>query len=208
MVGAGLILADLVQAYEAPSPDANWAIAIDLAKMRKSNWQAYKVMSAVVSRWNALYANPNYPLSIYYGGEYADTLEDAEIPDDDTHALVVLGLELADGQMQSELKGRCDAAAAAARSFPHALLVCSGGQTGENNPEEHTEARLMKDYLVSECGIDDSRVLIEERACTTAENARYTLETLRAHKIETMTIVTSSYHQRRAQVVFGALAAR
>ena len=83
---------------------------------------------------------------------------------------MVLGYELLNGGMTDELKGRCDAAAAAAKTFPASLLVCSGGATGQNNPQRHTEAGLMKDYLVDECGIAAERVFTDERALTTAEN--------------------------------------
>ena len=44
-------------------------------------------------------------------------------------------------------------AAIAARVFPDSILVCSGGATGDNNPERHTEAGLMKQYLAGTCGI-------------------------------------------------------
>ena len=109
--------------------------------------------------------------------------------------------------MTDELVGRCRAAAAAARSFPSAILVCSGGATGKNNPEGRTEAGLMKDYLVDTCGIDAGRIFTDERAMTTLENAANTFEILRANGVETFTIVTSSYHQRWSQVLYNAMAA-
>ena len=109
--------------------------------------------------------------------------------------------------MTAELAGRCDAAAAVARSFPGAIVVCSGGATGENNPEGHTEAGLMKEYLSENCGIDTERIFIDEKAMTTAENAVNTFEILREQRIKTMTIVTSAYHQRWGQAVYNAVGA-
>lgn len=97
--------------------------------------------------------------------------------------------------------------AAAARALPSAILVCSGGATGENNPEGHTEAGLMKKYLSEICGIDAERIFIDEKAMTTAENAVNTFEILRKNRIKTMTIVTSAYHQRWGQAVYNAVGA-
>ncbi len=108
--------------------------------------------------------------------------------------------------MQPELMGRCDAAAAMARFFPSAILVCSGGATGENNPEGHAEAGLMKAYLVERCGIGAERIFIDEKATTTAENAANTLDILRQQGVQTMTVVTSAYHQRRGQVLYSVMA--
>ena len=109
--------------------------------------------------------------------------------------------------MTEELMGRCDAAAAVARSFPEAILVCSGGPTGANNPDRHTEAGLMKAYLVERCGVDAGRVFTDERAMTTVDNAVNTFAILEERAIETMTIVTSAYHQRRGQAIYNAVAA-
>ena len=85
--------------------------------------------------------------------------------------------------------------------------ICSGGATGPNNPDGHTEAGLMKEYLVRACGIDTSRIFTDESAMTTLENAENTFEILRAKGIRTITIVTSDYHQKWGQVLYNALAA-
>ena len=110
--------------------------------------------------------------------------------------------------MTDELRGRCDAAAAAARAFPESVLVCTGGATGGNNPDGHTEAGRMKDYLVQEHGIAPERVFTDEQALTTAENAVNTFAILRQQGIRAITLVTSSYHQRWGQVLYNAMAAR
>ena len=109
--------------------------------------------------------------------------------------------------MTAELRGRCDAAVEAALAYPDSILVCSGGATGPNNPDGHTEAGLMKAYLV-EHGVPAERVFTDERAMTTAENAVNTFAILQAQEIGTMTIVTSSYHQRWSQVLYNAVAAQ
>ena len=159
---------------------------------------------AVAAHWERVYLDPDYRLLAL--GE--DDPAGLAIPDPAAHAFCVLGYELKDGEMTEELKGRCEAAAAAARAFPEAILVCTGGATGDNNPEGHTEAGLMKDYLTGVCGIDGDRIFTDESAMTTAENAVNTFEILRAQGIRTLTIVTSTYHQCWGQVLYNALSVR
>ena len=65
----------------------------------------------------------------------------------------------------------------------------------------------MKQYLVEVCGIEESRIFTDERAMTTAENAVNTFAIMKAQGVESMTIVTSSYHQRWGQALYNALAA-
>ena len=197
-VTLGTLLTDLVEAYESPSEDDMARIDADVSALDD------EIAEAIAEHWKRVYLDENYTLLLFGKDDPAEL----DIPDPSAHAFVILGYELQNGEMTEELKGRCSAAAAAAQAFPEAILVCSGGATGKNNPEHHTEAGLMRDYLVNVCGIDASRIFIDERARNTAENAIYTFEILRRQEIETMTIVTSAYHQRRAQVLYNALAAQ
>ena len=206
--GAGQLLCDLVEAYESPESGAADAIDADLAEVQKRGQTDYDVAKSVADRWKSVYLDTSYQPCVWGGGQTAPELAQSGIVDGPTHAFVVLGYELKDGQMTNELRGRCDAAAAAARTYPNTLLVCSGGATGKNNPDKHTEAGLMRDYLVGTCGIDATRILADERAMTTAENALNTMEMLKGAGVQTITIVTSTYHQRWGQVVYDAVAAQ
>lgn len=198
----GRLLTDLLIAYEQPGEVDLPRIDADVAAIADEADRA--VAASVAEHWKKVYLDPDYRLLIL-GTDDPALLE---IPDPAAHAFAVLGYALQDGEMTDELKGRCDAAAAAARAFPGSILVCTGGATGPNNPEKHTEAGLMKDYLVNVCGIEAERIFTDERAMTTAENAVNTFAILREQDIRTMTIVTSSYHQRWGQVLYNALAAQ
>ena len=65
----------------------------------------------------------------------------------------------------------------------------------------------MKKYLVQYCGIDSGRIFTDTKALDTAENALNSLKILKEQGIESMTLVTSDYHQRWAQILFNAAAA-
>lgn len=198
------LLSSLVDAYEDPSAENTLRMEACLKAVEDASSRDFEIASAITEHWKKVYLDPDYTLLLYPSEEDPATLE---IPDETAHAFVVLGFELKDGEMQEELKGRCEAAAAAARAFPGSVLVCSGGATGSNNPEKHTEAGLMKAYLTETCGLEASRILTDEKAMTTAENALNTFGMLRDRGIQTMTIVTSAYHQRWGQVLYNALAA-
>ena len=186
----GTFFAHLLDAYDsAVRIDAD-AAALDSGVAR-----------AIAAHWKTVYLG-DYQL-YHYGVD-----DPAALPITGAHAFVVLGYELKNGEMTAELKGRCDAAAAAAMRFPDSILVCTGGATGSNNPERHTEAGLMKAYLADRWGIAPERIFTDELAMTTAENAVNTLDILREQGVEEMTIVTSTYHQRWSQVLFNALAAQ
>jgi len=159
-------------------------------------------LSAVVTDlYKEIYLDAFWPI-------YLDGTDDPSLlPVSGRHAFVILGFQLLDGEMTNELKARCNAAAAAARVFPDSILVCSGGATGENNPYHHTEAGLMKSWLVKHCGIAAGRIYTDEKAMTTQENALNTFEILRRQGVESITLVTSDYHQRRANMLYGVLAA-
>ena len=187
---AAQLLADLVSAVETPEAGDDERIEADLAAIRAVN----------------MYLDPGYELNLYRAGGDAAELTAAGVPDSPGHAIVVLGYELRDGAMQPELEGRCEAAAAAARALPNAILVCSGGATGENNPDRNTEAGLMKAYLTERCGVEAARIYIDEEAMTTQENAVNTFRILQEKGVKTMTIVTSSYHQRWGQTVYHTVA--
>lgn len=202
----GSLLALLKQAYEQPE-EGDWeSVEAELEAISEGSADDGEVARQIAEHWRRVYLEA-YPLRMHTGGERADELEGTALQDSGGHAFVVLGYALKNGKMTPELKGRCDAAAAAARSYPHALLVCSGGATGSNNPENHTEAGLMKDYLVRRCGIDAGRIFTDEKAMNTVDNAVNTFRILREQGVRTITVVTSAYHQKWGQAVYNAMAA-
>ncbi len=191
----GQLFADLLSAVETPAEGDIGRIDADAAAIGTD------LAFSIAEHWKKIYLDPEYKLLIR--GKDDPSL----IPVRGKHAFVVLGYQLQNGEMTEELKGRCDAAADAALAFPDSIIVCSGGATGSNNPENHTEAGLMKQYLSEVRGIDPDRIFTDELAMTTAENAVNTFEILMEQKVDTMTIVTSDYHQKWGQVLYNALAA-
>ena len=82
-------------------------------------------------------------------------------------------------------------------AYPDTIAIVSGGQgKGENK----TEAQAMQEWLVSH-GIDENRILIEDKATSTQENLRYSLELIEGNtgsRPGTVGIISSEYHLYRA----------
>ncbi len=66
------------------------------------------------------------------------------------------------------------------------------------------EARVMRDQL-REWGVDDDRIIVEEKARNTRENAVYSAEIVRARGFQRVLVVTSAMHMKRAQECFAAV---
>ena len=201
------LLDQLKAAYESPSAEDAEKIDALVETISAVSADDGDIARAVAEHWKAVYLDPGYRLCVWWGREDANELEATKPDYDEKHAFVVLGYELKDGQMQNELIGRCKAAAAAAKSFPDAYLICSGGATGQNNPEYKTEAGLMKQFLAGRGKVDRARILIDTRALTTLANAENTFAILKENDIHSITLVTSTYHQKWAQVLYNAMAA-
>jgi len=84
-----------------------------------------------------------------------------------------------------------------ARRFPQATILVSGGTAAffgsDHAPEAAQIARLAEGF-----GVDPSRILVEDRSRTTAENAAFSAEFLRERRAGRWWLVTSAFHMPRA----------
>ena len=124
------------------------------------------------------------------------------LPNNRQHAFVVLGYALnSDGSLKQEAKDRCDVAYESAMKYPNTLIFVTGGGTASKN-KTVTEGGQMKDYLVNIKGLDESRIVVEDKAMDTIQNAKKTVVKLIEHEIKTITVITSDYHIRRGSILF------
>jgi tetratricopeptide (TPR) repeat protein len=115
-------------------------------------------------------------------------------------AVVTLGYALNPaGGMEKPLLDRLAATLAAARANPSARIVVTGGQPQAGV----TEADLMTRWLV-EHGVDRDRVQIEDKAKDTVGNALNAAGLLARARPDTVLLVTSASHMRRARVLMEA----
>lgn len=187
------LIGDLYRAFFVTFEEAQEMIDRDLEALDYD-----PLLTAVAGHWEDVFLDPDY---VIYDAEKCDPSV-LEIEEPAKHAFVIMGLCLKNGEMEEELKLRCQAAARVARAWPDAILVCTGGKSGVKNRGNHTEAGLMRDYLVETCGISPSRIYTDTVSRATNQNVTNTMRILLEQGIRSMTVVTSVYHQRWATVLF------
>mgnify|MGYP004476306119 CR=1 FL=1 len=118
----------------------------------------------------------------------------ASTPPANLDYIVVLGANLnADGSPKETLRYRLDEAAAYLERNPETTCVVSGGQ----GPDEPcSEAESMARYLEA-AGVNASRVILEDRSTTTAENLRFSAALLDSPDAS-VGVVTNDFHVLRA----------
>ncbi|WP_374409639.1 YdcF family protein [Hydrogenophaga sp.] len=123
----------------------------------------------------------------------------AAAPTDTPKALIVLGAGSAVCAPSPVLQSRLDTAAEAARRWPSALVVLSGGRNHFHNVA-CTEAEVMQQALVAQ-GLDAARLVQEGQSANTTENFAYSAKLLGARGItpdQPLAVVTSEFHGARA----------
>lgn len=124
-----------------------------------------------------------------------------DLPQDDSLCVVVFGYGLGgDGSIQPELEDRLYVALNAAQQYPNAYVAVTGGQTSE--VAGVTEGGQMAAWLRAQ-GVAESRLIVEDQALNTTQNAAntYKLLTSAYPQVKTLAVVTSDYHAACAGVL-------
>lgn len=106
--------------------------------------------------------------------------------------LIVLGCQVNGTDPSRMLRQRLDAAVDYLTAYPDAACIVSGGM---GPGEDITEAACMYNYLTA-AGIDESRILPENRATSTMENLRFSLALM--EEGSSAAIVSNEFHLYRA----------
>ncbi|MGB0970397.1 MAG: YdcF family protein [Mycobacterium sp.] len=109
-------------------------------------------------------------------------------------AIVVLGYGLKpSGGLRLIAHTRVLAGLAVAQIFPKAPIIVTGGNPRNGNTEGGQMRKMLRMY-----GIPDERILVEDRASSTVENARFSVPLAKEAGASGIILVTSSSHQDRA----------
>jgi uncharacterized SAM-binding protein YcdF (DUF218 family) len=117
--------------------------------------------------------------------------------------VIVLGAGLIDGQKVGRLLGARihRGAQIISRNSSSVKLVMSGGKGSD---ERVAEAVAMADFAKTELGVKSSRIIVEDKSATTAENLRFSREKIAADfakKDPSVVIVSNNYHVVRAAML-------
>lgn len=113
--------------------------------------------------------------------------------------LIVLGAGLNGRAPSLSLTNRLTAALDYLETYPQAVAIVSGGK---GPGEEITEASAMYQWLTGR-GIAQERVIMEDKATSTEENIRFSLEIIEARGDAgaSLAVVSSEYHLYRAKCI-------
>lgn len=138
---------------------------------------------------------------------HADVLPDG-LPEDDSLCIVVMGYYLkSDGGMRDELYQRMWVTLESAQKYPNAYIMCTGGGTASGGSKV-TEAGQMAKWLIKK-GIDSERIIVEDQALSTIQNATYGCALLYRDypQVKNIAVITSDYHIYRSCLYFHTQAA-
>ncbi|MBC7006634.1 YdcF family protein, partial [Photobacterium sp. BZF1] len=117
---------------------------------------------------------------------------------DAKHAIVTLGYKLnVDGSIAPPLELRLEKTIEIATLNPDSIIIVTGGVETAGI----TEAEQMERWLLKR-GINGRRIIKEDKAINTIENAKRSLGILQAQEIRKATLVSASIHVHRSQVLF------
>src|SRR5699024_4377841 len=138
-----------------------------------------------------------YEQKIQFVEGMKDLTFEKEVPDDlpeDNHAFIILGYALSDeGEMEDTLLERLKVAEEAAEAYPESKIIVTGG-VPKNGV---TEADVMYDWLIEQ-GIDETRIIKENMATDTIENALFSMDIVNRENLKDLTLITSATHMRRS----------
>lgn len=117
--------------------------------------------------------------------------------------IIVLGAGLDGYKVGKTLQSRLDKALEYYKLNPNAKIIVSGGQ---GKDEMISEAVAMKRYLI-ENGVNENKIIKEDKATTTLENIKFSKDILKNRKDENakVLIVTNEFHLTRAMIIANIL---
>ncbi len=186
----------MIQYYRYYQDGAQEEIGVLLEYIASQDPQQAALWGTIMEDWDALGRDMNVNLDILPDG----------LPEDASLCILVLGYDLMDdGTMRPELMARLQTTLRSAEKYPNARILVTGGATARY--EATTEAEEMASWLVAS-GISESRILVENRAGNTTENAVRAYRILEAScpDVTQVAVISSDYHVSTGCVLFQTVA--
>lgn len=138
-------------------------------------------------------------VALYLGANFVDVWVGSRTSSDRTaSAAIVLGAAQYNGEPSPVLQRRLDRAAELYLSDRvQFVVVTGGGQPGDLT----TEAKASYDYLRTEAGIPDERIMLEVQGTSTYESLAAAAHFLHGSDLDDVLVVTDPYHARRSELV-------
>ncbi|MBE6770824.1 MAG: YdcF family protein [Ruminococcaceae bacterium] len=123
--------------------------------------------------------------------------------DDCDYLMVLGGNVIGEDTPSPQLFERMKAAAAYLNKNTECHIVPCGGCF--RHGQKKSEAKIIADYLIEQ-GIDESRIILEDKSTTTVENFKFALEIIKNHSGKDVSetriaFLSSDYHIYRAALI-------
>ena len=113
--------------------------------------------------------------------------------------IIVLGDKLhANNKMSSNLKSRLDKCIEVYKTN-NLIIVCGGNNCGRNC--YHTEAYVMKKYLLDNSTIPKNKIILERNSLNTIENIKKMKLIVQKYKYDSLSIISSKWHLHRVKFI-------
>ena len=188
-----IYIKQLIRNYELYQDESKNLNASIFESFKKANLEEALAWQDIMDYWHHIHTD-------FKVNETCDNL-----PSGDSIVISILGIKLNDdGSMKDELIVRLKAGLELARRYPHAYVVVTGGPTANLN-KNVTEGGVMGQWLLDH-GLDQSRLIVEDRAMDTIGNAIYTYELLKEcyPQVNGVVVVSSDYHVARGSLLYEA----
>lgn len=175
---------------------------------RRSRWRRHRVFGALALLVLYVFSMGAVSNRLFYRLEHQ--VESTNIPTQVYDAVVLLGgmgderSEEETGQLSFDDNVERLIATHRVLADGHARVAILSGAASDPSLREHSEARMLAKQLVL-WGISPSRLIIEEQARNTHENALYSKELAIKNGFAKVLIITSAFHMARAVECFGAV---
>lgn len=192
------LVRDLINYFHYYQGGAQLDFELILEKIEKQDPDLASTWANILEFWTGVNDDMEF---------HADVLPDG-LPEDDSLCIVVMGYYLkSDGSMRDELYQRLWVALESAKKYPNAYIMCTGGGTASNG-STITEAGQMAKWLIKK-GIDSDRIIVEDEALSTIQNATYGCKLLYRDypQVKSIAVITSDYHIYRSCLYFHTQAA-
>lgn len=188
----------LINYFQYYQGDARLDYELILAEIEKQDPLLAVTWANILDFWTNVNEDMEFPSGVLPDG----------LPEDDSLCIVVMGYYLkSNGSMRDELIDRLEVTLASAQKYPNAYILCTGGGTAADNGKV-TEAGQMAKWLIQK-GIASERVIVEDNALSTIENAIYGCRLLYRDypQVKNIAVITSDYHIYRSCLYFHTQAA-
>lgn len=183
------LVRQLINYFHHYQADARLDYQLILEEIRQQDPALAATWENILQFWTGMYDDMAFPTGVLPDG----------LPEDDSLCIIVMGYYLkSNGTMRDELYDRLKVVLASAEKYPNAYIICTGGGTASEK-KNVTEAGQMAKWLRNK-GIDKSRIIVEDDARSTIQNAIYSCRLLYTHypQIKSLAVITSDYHIYRS----------